>query len=190
MTIRITANEGEGGRTVVRAEARGCPPGATLLDDVCSTAVGGPAAVDVDLTGVDFVEERAATVLRDLARRGARLERAGYFVRQVLEVMTTAPGNATTRASALRFCDRRPATLAVGAALAVSLAAGRWDASATAKVTDDGAACVDVRVGAVRVSLASDDDGAFASLASDWGRIALEAGRDGAEITVRLARTD
>ena len=86
MTIRITRDEGmEGGRTVVRVEGRLTLHAAGLLEEVCAAAAGGPAAVDVDLTGVDFLDGDAARVVRGLMRLGARVERAGYFVRRALE---------------------------------------------------------------------------------------------------------
>ena len=81
MTVRITRDEGLQGRITLRVEGRLTRSGAESLDEMCAV---NPDAFSINLMGVDFLDLDAALVLRGLARRGARLEAANYFVREVL----------------------------------------------------------------------------------------------------------
>jgi anti-anti-sigma regulatory factor len=87
MTIRITTeNQHDGERTTVSVEGTLTRESAELLAEVCWSTGGGPEEVAIDLAGVHFVDSEAASILRCLARFGARLERPTFFVSQILEI--------------------------------------------------------------------------------------------------------
>jgi len=87
MTVRISRRDdesAEGATLTVEGQLTG--EGAELLVEYCQSIEGDRDAVAIDLTGVRFVDADAASILLGLERRGARLEHASYYVRQLIDL--------------------------------------------------------------------------------------------------------
>lgn len=88
MTTRITQlDEQGGGEAMLRVEGRLTPEDARLLEKVCHELRGqNGGGVRIDLTGLSYLDDESASVLRKLKRLpGVELEGVHLFVWQVIE---------------------------------------------------------------------------------------------------------
>jgi ABC-type transporter Mla MlaB component len=81
--LRITDLTGESDRLLLRVEGRLIGPWVTVLRRHCRKLLE-LGSVDLDLTGVSFVDPAGLALLRDLVGRDVRLKACSAFVSELL----------------------------------------------------------------------------------------------------------
>ena len=83
--LRITTIQDDGAQRVLKLEGKLLAEWVGELKDACRTAVAQGCRVQLDLSGLSFVDVSGTAALRDLLRLGASITTTSPFVGELLK---------------------------------------------------------------------------------------------------------
>lgn len=83
--LKITKMETNGPKVILKLEGKITDQWAALLDGECRAAIRDGKRVELDCTGVAFIDSRGLQVLKSLPRRHLTLSNAPGYMRELLQ---------------------------------------------------------------------------------------------------------
>jgi anti-anti-sigma regulatory factor len=82
--LKITKTETNGAKVILKLDGKITDQWAALLDGECRAAIRDGKRVELDCTGVDFVDSRGVQVLKSLPRKHLTLINAPGYMTELL----------------------------------------------------------------------------------------------------------
>jgi anti-anti-sigma regulatory factor len=84
--LKITRIEGPDSSLTFKLEGRLLEAWVAEVRDACTSRDGRAGDMSLDLSGLTFVDQAGATLLRDLVRQGVRISATSGFVAELLHL--------------------------------------------------------------------------------------------------------